>query len=248
MSGADITEDRLLDGRVCLRQPRDGYRAAVDPVLLAAAVAAKPGQTVLDVGCGVGAAAFCLLARCPDLRVFGLELQAPLLALAEENAALNGARDRFQGRLGDLLAPPAGIDAGTFDHVMANPPYAAENSGHPPPGASKAVAHVEGAATLGDWVGFALSRVRRKGAVTFIHRADRLDDLLSALHGKAGDIAVFPLWPGPGDKPAKRVIVRARKGVDSLLRLLPGLVLHDAQGGYTSLADAVLRDGAALSV
>lgn len=243
----EASDDTLLDGRVRLRQPASGYRAAVDPVLLAAAVPAKPGQRVLDVGCGVGAAALCLLARCPGASVTGLELQPALAALAAENAGANGAGSRFSVVTGDLAHPPAEIGPDGFDHVMANPPYGEAGSGHPPPDPAKAAAHVEGDAGLGDWVGFCLSRVRRKGSVTFIHRADRLDDLLAALHGKSGDIAVFPLWPGGGG-PAKRVIVRARKGVASPLRLLEGLVLHRAGGGYSEAADAVLRGGGALTL
>jgi tRNA1(Val) A37 N6-methylase TrmN6 len=63
----ETREDRLLGGRVRLLQPLKGYRAATDPVLLAAAVAARPGQRVLDLGCGAGAAVFCLAARVPGL-------------------------------------------------------------------------------------------------------------------------------------------------------------------------------------
>lgn len=242
-----VSDDTLLNGRVRLRQPEAGYRAAVDPVLLAAAIPAKPGQRVLDVGCGAGAAALCLLARCPDVAVTGLELQPALAALATENAAANGVDRRFSVVCGNLTYPPTDIAPDDFDHVMANPPYGEAGSGHPPPDPSKAAAHVESGAGLADWVGFCLSRVRRKGSVTFIHRADRLDDLLAALHGKSGDIAVFPLWPGGGGA-ARRVIVRARKGVASPLRLLEGLVLHPpGGGGYTDAADAVLRGGGALT-
>ncbi len=106
---------------------------------------------------------------------------------------------------------------------------------------------VEGEADLAAWVRFALAMVRAKGTVTFIHRAERLDALLGQLAGRAGEIVLFPLWPG-GDKPARRVIVRARKGVATPLRLLPGLVLHDAAGGFTAAAEAVLRHGAALAL
>ena len=49
----DITEDTLLDGAVILRQPAKGYRAAIDPVLLAASVQAGEGEWVLDLGAGV---------------------------------------------------------------------------------------------------------------------------------------------------------------------------------------------------
>ena len=69
-----FTEDRLLGGRIRLRQPGEGYRAAIDPVFLAASVPAEPHQLVLDVGCGPGAAMFCLAARVPHCRVVGLEM------------------------------------------------------------------------------------------------------------------------------------------------------------------------------
>jgi len=240
-------EDTLLGGRVRLRQGRDGYRAAIDPVLLAAAVAAKPGQRVLDLGCGVGAASLCLAARVPGIQVVGLDMQGPLVGLATGNAALNGADRDVRFYSGDLLDPPPDITAGGFDHVMANPPYLKGDSGHPPLVASKAAANVEGRAGLADWVAAAHRAVRAKGSVTFIHRADRLDDLLAAFHGALGEIMVYPLWPGPG-KDAKRVIVRARKGVKAPARISPGLILHDGDGAFSAATNAILRDAAGLPV
>jgi SAM-dependent methyltransferase len=87
--------DRLLDGRVQLRQPESGYRAAVDPVLLAAATPAVAGR-VLDVGAGVGAAALCYAVRVPGARVTGLELQPALAEIARENIARNDLQDRVE--------------------------------------------------------------------------------------------------------------------------------------------------------
>lgn len=240
-----IKEDALLDGRVRLLQGREGYRAAVDPVLLAAAVVAKSGESVLDLGCGVGAASLCLAARTAGVRVRGIDIQAPLVDLAGRNAALNACSERVSFLPGDLLAPPDGIGEGAFDHVMANPPYLRADSGHPPPDPAKAAANVEGAADLPAWVGAAARAVRRKGSVTFIHRADRIDDLLAACHGLLGELVVFPIWPAR-DKAAKRVIVRGRKGVAGPARISPGLILHGGDGGYSPRATAVLRDAAAL--
>jgi tRNA1(Val) A37 N6-methylase TrmN6 len=237
----------LLGGRVRLRQPKSGYRVAIDPVLLAAAVPASSVDTVLDVGCGVGAAALCLATRVPGCRVTGIDMQRDLVRLASDNVVLNDLFGRVSAMQGDLLRPPPRLEPGSFAHVMANPPYLEADSATAPSSPGRAAAQLEGEADLAAWVRFALTMARPKGCLTFIHRADRLEQLLGQLAGRAGEIAVFPLWPGAG-KPAKRVIVHARKGVGTPTRLLPGLMLHEPDGRYTAAADAVLRGGEALAL
>ena len=238
-----VTEDRFLGGRVILRQPADGYRAAIDPILLAAAAPARDGR-YLDLGCGVGTAAICLASRVAECHVTGLEMQPALAGLAGENAVANGLSDRIDIVTGDLLDPPDGFAAEAFDGVLANPPY--QDSGQSaPPDESKAIANREGAAGLDDWIRFADRALKRKGWLAMIHRADRVDTLSAALHPDFGELRLVPLWPKAG-RPARRVIVLARKGVRSPATLLPGLVLHADSGEFTAEAEAILRDGAAL--
>lgn len=243
---AAVTEDRLLDGRVTLRQPASGFRAAIDPVLLAAAVPANDGDTVLDLGTGTGAAALCLAARVPGCRVVGLERSTEAFALATENVDLNGLADRLAMVLGDVLRPPPRLAPSSFDHVMANPPHLSAGKAAPSPDAGRAAAAVEGEAALGDWIKTGLMMLREGGSLTMIHRADRLDEILVLCRGRAGDAHVVPLWPKADGRPAKRVILRCRKGNAAPLKLTPGVVLHEADGRYTAAAEAILRDGAAL--
>ena len=206
---------------------------------------AEPHQLILDVGCGAGAATLCLAARVPQCRLIGFELQRDLVRLAGDNAALNGMSGRVSAVGGDLLQPPPRLSPGMFDHVMANPPYIERGRGTPASSPAKQIATVEGDADLGDWVRFALAMLRSQGTLTFVHRADRIDALLGQLAGRAGEVTIFPLWPGAG-QPASRILVRARKQVAAPARLLPGLILHEDDGRFTAAAEAILRGGMAL--
>jgi tRNA1(Val) A37 N6-methylase TrmN6 len=239
------TADSLLGGKVIFYQPAEGYRAAIDPVLLAAAVPARAGDHVLDLGAGAGAAALCLARRVPECRVTGLELDPALVSIARTNAAENGFGEWIEFFPGNVAAPPFELRPGSFDAVMLNPPYRAEDSGTPSPHEGKQRANEEGEADLGVWLRTALEMVKNKGTIVLVHRADRLDEIVSLLHGKAGELAILPLWPKVG-KTAKRLILRARKGIRTGATMLQGLMLHEADGKYTEAAEAVLRDGAEL--
>jgi len=246
---SEVTEDGLLDNRVRLRQPGRGYRVSIDTVLLAAAADPPSGAQVLDVGAGVGGLGLCLLARRPDLSVIGIERQPSLAALAAENAALNGLAEQFRVVCasvadGGQAMRAVGLQAGSVDHVVTNPPYH-DATADPSPDPSRALADREAEVSLGQWIAFCLSALRRGGGLTLVQRADRLGEILAALAGQAGAVRIFPLWPSH-DRPARRVIVTALKGRRTAATLLPGLVLHDPTGHFTDAANAVLRDAAAL--
>lgn len=243
----DVVEDGFLGGRLRIRQPVRGYRAATDPVLLAAAVPARPGDAVLDLGCGAGTAALCLGARVDGVALHGLELQPSYARLARENAALNGRS--LAVHEGDIRAMPPTLRAFSFDTVMLNPPFHAP--GVPgSPDAARDMANRRGEAGLVDWVGAALARCRPGGHVVVIMRAEGLPEILSALADRAS-AAVLPLVARAG-RDAKRIIVRVRKGGRAAFRLAAPLVMHDgtahrADGDdYSALARAILRDAAAL--
>lgn len=237
------TEDSLLGGRLRLLQPETGYRVAIDAVLLAAAVPANDGERVMDAGSGVGATALGIAFRVPGARVTGLEIQSDLALLARRNARANVLEERVGFVVGDILAPP--LVPASFDHVVFNPPYLEARRARRSPHPGKAVATVEGEATLADWIRAGIALARPRGTVTLINRADRLPEILAAMVGPVGDVTVLPLWPKP-DGGAKRVIVQGRKGVAGPFRLLSGLVLHGPDGHYTAAAQMILREGTAL--
>lgn len=245
MFGEDeLTDDAFLGGRLQVWQPKDGYRAATDPVLLAAAVAAKPGQSVLDLGCGAGTASLCLGARVKGLSLTGLERQADYADLARRNAARNGIGfDVIDGDLSDI---PFVLKRG-FDQIVANPPYYAR-AGTPSQNAGRDRA-LRVQTPIADWVHCGARRLLPGGWLTMIMAAECLPEALAACAGRLGSLAVLPLAARAG-QPGLRVILQAKKGGRRGFRLLAPFVLHGGDGhdtdrdSYTLDAKQILRDAA----
>ncbi|MEI9989651.1 MAG: DUF2007 domain-containing protein [Rhizomicrobium sp.] len=231
----EVSEDRFLGGKLVVRQFRDGFRAGLDAVMLAAAVPAGEGDEILELGSGAGTASLCLAARVPGARLTGAEIESELVTLANRNATANGMGERAVFVTVDALDLPADMKR-DYDHVLCNPPFHG-GEGETSPDAARVLA-MQDNGTLPDWLAAGLKRTISGGTFTAILRADRLGEALAALP-RTG-VRVFPLWPRDGE-PAKRVIVQATKGSRAPLALLHGLVLHEADGSYTAAADAVLR-------
>ena len=231
--------DTFLDGRVKVAQLDSGFRSGLDAVMLAAAVPARDGDSALELGAGSGAAGLCLEARVPGLVITGVERDPELAALANQNARANKAKAHFISA--DIFALPPDLKR-DFDQVLANPPFHGE--GQVSPDAARAAALMDDG-KLSDWLKLGLQRTVSGGYFTAILRADRLNEALAALPEKG--VAAFPLFPRAGESP-KRVIVQARKGSRAPFALLPGLILHQADGAWTPEADAILRRGTALAL
>lgn len=244
-----MTDDGFLDGRLKILQPRHGYRAATDPVILAAAMRAKAGETVLEIGCGAGVALACLLHRVP-IKATGLELQQNYADMARQNMARNNLQAEIVQ--GDLANMPAAMRAQSFDHVMMNPPFYEAARHSAPQDSGKSTAFLEGEASLRNWLTAGLARLKPLGWLTIIHRAERLNDILQGL-SKAGDIQILPLAAREG-RTARRVIIQARKGAAGPLRLLAPLVMHEGSthkidgDDFSQTAREILRDGKALVI
>jgi tRNA1(Val) A37 N6-methylase TrmN6 len=247
VSGGDLTHDAFMGGRVRAWQPRRGYRAGNDPVLLAAACGARPGDSVLELGSGAGVASLCLAARVPEVAVTAVERQPLYADLARRNVAEAGAP--VEVIEADLAELPAEVRQRSFHHVIANPPYFRAGAGTAAGDAGREAALRE-ETPLSSWIEVAAARLRPGGWLTMIQVAERLPEVLGAMTG-LGSVSVLPLQPREG-RSAGRVLLRARKGGRAPFRLLPPLVLHVgaehvADGdSYAPEVAAVLRDGGAL--
>lgn len=240
----ETTLDAFLGGRLELKQPRRGYRAGVDPVLLSAAVPAKPGHSILDLGCGVGAALLCLGARIPGLDLTGVEKQTAYADLARDNAARNGITARIA--TADLASLPDEIRQRRFDHVIANPPYFDRAKGTAATGLREDA--LGETLPLEVWVATGARRLMPRGRMSVIQKADRLPELMTAMASALGSLIIRPIQPRAG-RDAALVIVQGRKEGRSPARLVAPFVMHagadhsDDCQDYTQNAEDVLRYG-----
>jgi tRNA1(Val) A37 N6-methylase TrmN6 len=246
------TDDAVLGGRLRLTQKKSGHRVGHDAILLAAATAAKPGDRVVELGAGVGAAALALAARMSDVNVTLVERDAELAEIEAENAVRNGLDNRAGVVTLDVTAPSdafaaAGLAPGSFDGVIMNPPFNDPARQNLSPDDGRRTAHVGPDGTLEAWIAAGSWLLHSAGMLTLIWRADGLAHVLHALEPRFGGVVVLPVH-GRAGQPAIRVLVQATKGSRAPLRLLPAFDLNDASGKPTAAAEDVLRHAKALTL
>jgi tRNA1(Val) A37 N6-methylase TrmN6 len=240
------TDDAFLGGALRILQPRQGYRAGLDALLLAASVG-RAGR-ILDVGAGVGVVGIVVAHRLPGAEVVLLERDPLLAGLARDNIARNGLAPRvrvIEADLGQRLGALAelGLARESFDDVVANPPY--HTLGRCTIGRDTGSAHVMASGDLEHWVRFMAAMAKAGGALSLVHRTEALAAILAATRTRCGGHVVLPVHARPAAA-ANRVLVQATKGSRAPLKLLAGIVLHDDSGHFRPEIDAVLRRGAAL--
>ena len=236
------TLDDFLGGRLKIEQPAKGHRSGSDAVLLAAAVPAKAGERIVELGAGVGVALLCLLARVEGAIGVGVEIDASAVDLATRNVERNGFGEAARFLVADIRQRLGSLNPGSFDHVIANPPFFVAEAGTVSKQQSRARARTSSAEDLDLWTRRAADLLRHGGRLTLILRSERLADGLAALGSRFGGIEILPLRTGVA---SDRVILQARKGSRAPLSLAAEIVLQE-KGRYLPAIQKVLREGAAL--
>lgn len=194
---ADETVSDLLQQGLRLIQPRNGFRFGEDTVLLAdfaaRSHARQPGRSlrIADLGAGCGAATLLLAERLPQAVFLAVELETHSLSVLKRNIRLNQLTDRVTPFSADYsrwapgavpVLPPTSPTAGSFDLVIANPPYALPQA---TPASKQPHARSECTMSLESLIAAACCLLRPHGRLVLVHRCQRLTDVMSACR-KAG--------------------------------------------------------------
>lgn len=231
MSG--LTSELFFNGRVKIVQDSRGYRFSIDAVLLAGHVQARAGERLVDLGTGCGVIPLILAFRHPEIRIYGVELQSDLAAIAARNVAENRMEDRITILCRDMKSLDPAALSGPVDTVVANPPYRESHSGRLNPNRQRALARHELAVTLAGVIQAAQNILKDKGKLVMIYAAERMDDLMVQMKALEIEPRLIRAVYSRPEEDAKRIIVEGIKSGRQHIRIAPPLVIHDETGAYS---------------
>ncbi len=240
--------DTLPWGGLSLWQRPDTFNYTSDSVLLASFAYLVREASVLELGAGTGAVSLLVAARGAK-SVTGIELSADVAELFADSVAYNRLA-QVKAVRGDIRDVAAYVSAGTFDLVVANPPYRRMASGKIRKAAVQQAACHEQETLLEEFVRAAAFAVRYRGRAAFCYLPERLVDLCVAFRAAGLEPKRLQLVHARAGRPAQLALVEAVRGGKPGLETAPPLILYERDGrNYTQEAlrwysgDSGLRRG-----
>jgi tRNA1Val (adenine37-N6)-methyltransferase len=243
-AGPRYRVDDLQRAGFCLCQDTQGFRFGVDAVLLAdfAAERIHARAKVMDLCCGNGVVSVLLVARKPDLRITGVEIDEGAAGLARHNMALNGLSGRVDILCADAKSLPRSMN-GAFDALAVNPPYL-------PAGSIKSrnaavdQARREVSLGLAETAAASAALLRERGRFFMVHQAQRAVEAACILTESGLSVkAIRFVHPAQGEK-AVLALFYAVKGAGQWVDVLDPLYIRDKHGAYTEEIHAIYGTGA----
>jgi len=248
------TRDGFLDGKIEVLQPsKKGHRAGLDAILLAAALPPKISGLVADLGSGAGIAGLACISMRPELNGLLVENNPMMAKLASQSCKLaknSSIRTRIDVLEADVTLSgakreSAGLISGSCDYVILNPPYNDYSSNQVSDDAMRADAHSMGKGGLDAWMRTATAILKPRGMLAMIYRSQSIGQIVAATQGRFGGLTIMPIYSF-SNEPAKRLLIRATKGSRAPLTFAPPLFVHNDDGSFTQMAEAVLKGNAFL--
>lgn len=214
------------------------FQPGTDSFLLGAFPKCKRGEKVCDLGAGTGLLGLLLLAREPSLRISNVEIQPAACDLARRTAALNGLESSITCVEGDLR-DPALLPAGSFDVVIANPPYFAADTGAQAESDARRTARSEVACTLED-VCTAAARLLRWGGRFFLClRPERMAELMELCRRHGLEPKRLRLVQNTTRSAPSLLLLECRRGGKTGLIVEPPFLMTNEDGAPSGELDAV---------
>ena len=229
----NITTDSLYNGRLLIKQYKAGYRFSIDSVLLAGFVHPCKGAKIVDLGTGCGIIPLLLTFRCPELKIYGIEIQEQLSKLADLNVKQNNMSGQISILSVDMKSLKLNMISGHADLVVSNPPYHKAASGRINPNKQKAVARHEIKASLKDVIKTANRMLNISGNFFAIYPAKRMVDILTMMRVCDIEPKYIRMVHSKCREDAKLMLVQGIKGGQPGTKTGPPLIIYQSNGSYT---------------
>ncbi len=233
----EITEDGLFDRSVYFAQPRFGYRAAIDGLLLVRFTGLCDGLAI-DLGAGAGQITLALLARRYCESVLAVEPDDALVSILAHNLQKNSWANYVR-----IVPTTARVAAQSFRGsarvVLCNPPYYRTDT--------VTLAHDKqrrqcrtADRPLVEFLGAARNLLGRAGRACIVWPARDLVELLSTAQSKGLAARRMLFVHHRADRPASRVLVELRPGKSGNLTIEPPYILESIGESGVSTPSALL--------
>ena len=224
-------DDLMKSGRHIIQNTQE-FCFSLDAVLLAHFPCVHPRDRVLELGTGTGV--IPLLLADEAAQIDAVELSPVMADLARRNVWMNELEAKITVTEGDYRAIEQLYARESFDLVLANPPYRPVTQGLANKVQGVARARHEFTATLADVVRAAQVMLRYGGRFAMVHLPERLGEIAVALHEHQMEMKRLRMvQPKAGKAPNMMLVEAVKGGRPGGLKVLPPLIVHEADGGYT---------------
>lgn len=235
MTPSDHTHDSISlrgAGIVSVVQQKKGARFALDSLLLADFCRIKSWDRILEPGAGTGVVSLLLAKKYPRSHIVAVEIQTAAAKLCRRNIAENNLEDRIALLEQDIRTLGKTMKAATFDLIVANPPYTRTGAGRQSPDAGRLSARHERFGGIGAWLDLQVF-LKNKGRYVMVFASERITDLFASFRARNLEPKRMRLVHPYQDRPASLILIEAVKSAGIGLQVMPPLVVHKADGGYT---------------
>ena len=227
---ADETVEDLQAGGLRLIQKKGGFRFGTDAVLLADFARTLAAEEIMDLCTGTGIVPVLLSKKTSAQRIFGLEIQPEICAMAQRSVALNGLEGRVEITAGDVREAVARYGKRRFGAVTCNPPYMKAGAGIRNMADEKSIARHEILCTLEDVVRVSAELLKQGGHLAMVHRPQRLVEIFWIMRQYQIEPKRLRLVHPAADREPVLCLVDGALGGGTELRILPPLLLKGPDG------------------
>lgn len=229
-------DDLQLDD-LKLIQNKSGYKFSTDSVLLANFGKAKQNDIYVDLCSGSGVVAILFSCKNKIKKSYAVELQPQLADMASRSIEYNGLSGKIQVLNQDLKDICKTLGHESVDVVTVNPPY--NPVGETSLTDEIAIATHELKTNLETIVLQTSKLLKFGGKFYMVHRADRIVDIMYYLRKyKLEPKVLRVVYPNVNKEP-NLVLVEAKKGAKSGIKILSPLILNNLDGTETDELKAI---------